>query len=973
MSGHSPSGGHNPSSGHNPSGGPHSSQLEITSRANEGRHRWRSLTAWVAPGAIVLLTLAFYRRILLTNLILSGVDALTYFYPYRAYVAASIREGRVPLWNPYLFLGAPCLANPQAGVFYPLNLTLSWLTAPKMVAWSIAIHVALAGVLAYLYARRAARLSPWGALLGASAFAFGGFLSGQVEHVNQLNASAWFPLLLLLWEGRSRARWPVVLGLGAVIGLGLLAGHTQSSYISASSLALYAFLGVLLEGWRERRPQGLGKALVRPLLRALLDLALAGLIGAALASVQLLPTLELSRLSIRAGGMSYREAVAFSLKPLPRLLRYTFLPPGGANLADVFGGDFYTEYLAYMGVVPLLLAMVAVGSWLGRRATARLPGQLLGLAAAGVFLALGGYNPVYWALYKLVPGFDLFRVPARWLFPYAFGAAMLAGVGSDRIGGWLEGRISHRTGKKASELERRVSSVRWSPHYWSWVARSVAMVLLLLALVELFSAARSLPLNHPTAPEAFSSLRTAPAHILAAQEMEQAPGRFLSISDIAFDPGDLIDIELMFGSALPEKELYDYVVSLKRQEILAPNLPLAWGIYAADGYDGGVLPLARYVALQHLFLPDEEILFDGRLREGLERVPPSRLLSLLGVHYVITDKVHDAWIDDVFYDLAFEAVLDGREPSAPDRHPESVAGPVHPPFKATGLGLVSYLEGAGDVADGTPVAEVRLTTAGGDAVRLTLHAGQDTAEGSYDPSVAHAQARIGRGPSQTGGYDYVAQLGWEEPRQIVGVEVATLPFGGQLHVRGLTLIDARDGSNVPVILSTDGRYRQVHSGDVKVYEVLDALPRAYVVHQAQVIPEDDRALEALADPAHDPSQIVVLASGQPLQGSAPFRPEVQVLSYAPEEATIQATLGAPGYLVLSDSWYPGWAATVDGQRARIERANVAFRAVYLPQGTHTVRWTYRPQSFRVGLGLSLITLLGWVVATLRCARSSSVP
>ena len=92
----------------------------------------RSSRAWwiVLPAAIVL-TLLFYRHIALSNRILSGVDAFTYFYPYRDYAARAIREGSIPLWNPYLFLGAPFLANPQTAVFYPLNLVLAWLVWPQ--------------------------------------------------------------------------------------------------------------------------------------------------------------------------------------------------------------------------------------------------------------------------------------------------------------------------------------------------------------------------------------------------------------------------------------------------------------------------------------------------------------------------------------------------------------------------------------------------------------------------------------------------------------------------------------------------------------------------------------------------------------------------------------------------------------------------------------------------------------------------
>jgi hypothetical protein len=282
-----------------------------------------------APAFLLLcaLSLTLYRRIALTNLILPGADAIGYFYPYRAYAAHAIRSGRIPLWNPYLFLGVPFVANPQSGVFYPPNLILDWLLplksfwpselagAPRLVAWSLVSHAALAACGAYAYARRVVRLSPLPALLGASAFAFGGFLSGQAEHVNQLNVSAWFPLLLLLWEARQRRRWPALLGLGGLIGLALLAGHTQSSYITLAGLGTYAVMAAIASQRRRGRGGEKGKerryAWGVRLFHSIWQLGFALIAGMALAAVQLLPTLELSRLSIRSDGLTYREAVAF--------------------------------------------------------------------------------------------------------------------------------------------------------------------------------------------------------------------------------------------------------------------------------------------------------------------------------------------------------------------------------------------------------------------------------------------------------------------------------------------------------------------------------------------------------------------------------------------------------------------------------------------------------------------------------------
>lgn len=956
------------------------------------RSRLACLVRALGPVALLaIMAIVLFRQIALTNLILSGGDALTYFFPYRAYAAQVVQSGRIPLWNPYLFLGAPFLANPQAGVFYPLNLALLWLPAPKIVAWSVVLHVAMAAVFAYLYARHSLRLSIPAAFLAAAAFAFGGLISGQVEHVNQLNVAAWFPLLLLLWDSRSRARWPALLGMGVVVGLGLLAGHTQSSYISMVGLGAYAILPVLLGLWRSLH-KGAGRAGLRNLVTILLQLGLVAAVGIALAAVQLVPTWELAQQSIRSGGLSYRETIAFSMKPLPRLLWHTLLPPWGRNLANVFGGDYYTEYLAYVGVVPLALAAIAAACWLlqrvrfrsstlhekdvaGEDAMVRPTAQVMALAVLGFALALGGYNPLYWLLYKVMPGFNLFRVPARWLLLYAFGMAMLAGVGLQQVQSWISGEERARHSEQDGEIEcstawgkvRSVLAFTGMPRpYTHRLGMTMAALLVVISLGELVVAAQSLPFSHPTAPGAFSSLRTAPSYILAAQGMEVCPGRFLSMSDILFDPGDQGEIEQIFRGALSEKALYDYIVSIKRQEILAPNLPLAWRIYAVDGYDGGVLPLARYVSLQRLFLEEDQILSDGRLREGLRAIPSSRLLSIVGARYVVTDKVQDVWIDDVFYDLAFDAEL-GDDAS------RQVAGEVTPSFAATAVGLVSYLEGGQRLASGTPVAELHLVSDDGETRTFVLQAGRDTAEGIYQPGVAHAQARVGhRWRDQPEGADYVTRLEWGQAAHIVRAEVVALPSGGrmypsaQIHVRGLTLIDARDGSSVPVVLSTEGRYRRVHSGDVKVYEVLDALPRAFVVHQAQVITDDTVAIATMRDPSFDPAEKVILAEGREIDAVAQTQATVTVSRYEPEAVILQATLQAPGYLVLSDTWYPGWTATVDGQGATVERANVNSRAVYLEAGTHEMRFIYAPSSYRAGIVVSAATAT-MVVAALGVA------
>ncbi|MEA3339483.1 MAG: YfhO family protein [Chloroflexota bacterium] len=78
---------------------------------------------------------------------------------------------------------------------------------------------------------------------------------------------------------------------------------------------------------------------------------------------------------------------------------------------------------------------------------------------------------------------------------------------------------------------------------------------------------------------------------------------------------------------------------------------------------------------------------------------------------------------------------------------------------------------------------------------------------------------------------------------------------------------------------------------------------------------------------------------------------------APNRVTIRAALDAPGYLVLADTYYPGWRAMVDGDPADILRANYSFRAVWLEAGEHVVEMTYRPTSALAGGAISLAALV----------------
>jgi hypothetical protein len=152
----------------------------------------------------------------------------------------------------------------------------------------------------------------------------------------------------------------------------------------------------------------------------------------------------------------------------------------------------------------------------------------------------------------------------------------------------------------------------------------------------------------------------------------------------------------------------------------------------------------------------------------------------------------------------------------------------------------------------------------------------------------------------------------------------------------------------------------VHEGgSAALYRLPDSLGRAWIVPSARRVPSDDM-LAALAHPAFDPAAEVLLeVEPLPAQGAASGTRDSRVLGLqdGTNRVTVRVALDTPGYLVLADTWYSGWQATVDGERAELLRANYAFRAVPLGEGEHVVVMAYRPVSVRVGAAVSVGTWL----------------
>jgi hypothetical protein len=150
---------------------------------------------------------------------------------------------------------------------------------------------------------------------------------------------------------------------------------------------------------------------------------------------------------------------------------------------------------------------------------------------------------------------------------------------------------------------------------------------------------------------------------------------------------------------------------------------------------------------------------------------------------------------------------------------------------------------------------------------------------------------------------------------------------------------------------------------IRVEAVPEPLPRAYAVGGVRVA-DGVAGLAALVDPAFDPRREIVLPEGPPVAAAEGFRGEVRIARESASRVLLDAELTGDGYVVLVDSYDPGWRACVDGRRVPLLRANVAFRGVAVPAGRHVVEMVYRPPAALAGLVLSGITAMALAVALL---------
>lgn len=398
-------------------------------RRGERTRLWMDV---LAGGALWLLVFGFFWRTLSGAAYqpADGGDLASFLFPTYRFAAAELSQGRLPLWNPTLYGGAPFIGDIQAGFLYPPNLAL-FLAAPTFpytTLQGLAVgHLFWAGLGMYVLLRTlrwpAAPVSRPAAFFAAVAFAFADPFLIHLGNLNLIAVLSWLPWVLAAFvRGLQGASWRWAAIAALLFAAGSYAGHAQSTLYIGLALAILTF------GWTATAffaPPPARREVWRPAALLLVTALLTGLLIAPL----LLPALELTRYAVR-GDFTYQDTVAYSLAPA-QLLAGLVTPSLFGRGPALHWSLWERVELPYLGAPVLILAVCSL--LLARAETRRWLWMWVGLAGFGLVAALGIYTVVHGWLTLLLPMFDQFRAPARAIILWAVGMSVLAAVGFDAV------------------------------------------------------------------------------------------------------------------------------------------------------------------------------------------------------------------------------------------------------------------------------------------------------------------------------------------------------------------------------------------------------------------------------------------------------------------------------------------------------------------------------------------------------------
>ena len=826
-----------------------------------------------------------------------------------------------PLWMTGLSAGMPFLGFSHTSAIYPFSFLYKIFPFAagffiRIVAHQFIIGIGVLLLLNFLGLSRPARL------VGALSAMVGGWINYAMYVDPTLNSTAWVPIffyfcLRVCKHGRLRDG----LAIPPIIFLQITGGDMESLVYEYAGIALF----LLLLG-----PQVTGK----PHWKNFARLSLWGALGMIMVMIQYLPAQEFISQSVRALGTAREFLTQLSqLKEASPKYLLTILPLKG------FAGN-----RGYQGFVVLFFGVYAIIKMRDRNLTA-----LTILAIIIILHPLLLYRvPPYLEFFYHLPLFSKFRTPQRFFNVAQLFILIISGIGIDyairneNIRGFL--RLFLAAGILFGLLAGFTSGI-WTLLPWS----ALCLFLLLIAGKRIIS------------PKTGAAILVITVLFdIGAIFLIRTPRSGYNIFD--YDPvyTSFFKGRIQIGrSATLLNSFFEDKLVLPRQN------GILFGTDAIDLWPS--VPLLRYATFLTTIRPDALEVINGKLKSSnahfkfkepaLINLGSFHLLDLLNVRYFAVKGINIKMASP--YSLLKELPQDIKKQGAPQKTPR----------------LIYVNSGGVD----TPTLELkkdwtfewRISVSQGDTLLYNLGSngpsGTMRIEISTPTTAPELINESSSGPVTGGNWVY-------SPSQTVNLN----PWAGQLVIIRVSIqIENNLSGAFEVqgleITNPNKPLQRIRNGKTEIYLNKEAMNRSYIVHKATIFSNDEQMLSYMADRNKfkikneillNTKQAKELTENNGLNLPPSSSEQAQLMIYQQDRIVEKTNLDTPGFVALTDTYYPGWRCFADGKEAKILQSNYTFRAVKLPAGSHVLEWLYEPESFRIGLWMSISSAFLWIVVSL---------
>ena len=889
------------------------------------------------PPAFILVAtiLAFWKVIFHGEFtLLIGGDVASAYYPWFDVASYWLKKGTLLLWDPYVYSGKPYMGEPQPGLFYPLNWIFMLLPArggginlDGMQALLI-LNYFLMACFTFLLARSIGLL-PYGAAIAGVSFALGGYTVHIFGYVNKLSGFVWMPLVILCFRRallsehwKARVRWGVWGGIG--LALTFLPGHHIPAIHTGLFLLFYAVF-TLLQDWKSPWKARTG---------ILLALAVVAVTGVLITTLQWLPASEWARGVYRWTGNA--PPVVWGQK-----VPYSELQHGGniapQDIVSLLIPYFGARTSIYVGCFVLFLALVGLlfarqrEAWFFRSAV-----------VLYLFLSWGFFSALHGWVNTFIPGVWFAREVFHYLIPFQLSLALLAGWGLDYL-------VDQYSGAPAEIFRVFVRRAGWG----------IALLVLFSGMLMVLLHFRfGMGMDHPyiTGMAALATYLTVLGvliFMLHTGSIRPPVFRGLIVALVVLDLSSQLSSTLPGKGREPEEQntyvrniwkkrpAVEFLRARRKTEyfrvddpalVFPPNFGDVWRLESTMGH--GATALVDYFAFR-----------------GSGWGPASNASALLNVRY-FASPVAIPGMKKIFEDGDAVYLNPKAVPRAFVASSYRVFSSREQLLRWLGSSFLSPRETVLLREQDMSLIpdwfwkEARNESDGIEIRRIDQWSSSEKKALLLKDELERHKMNVFRPAWGASAGDEVAILFCpDRPLEhcfvIFGLSAAPEERCGLT----LTLRGPQGATSIPAELVATLNQ-----------ELEPERPRTAVLDLGRVDRADYHLSFEKTETCRPWIDSISIAKSLPQEEPEPGT--VGITSYEPNRMMLVAELRRASFVVLSEVFYPGWEAFVDGRPAPIIPGDLVLRAIPVPAGKHTIELHFRSKTLLWGLVVSLTSLIG---------------